>query len=109
MAFKKVTTIIQCERTEAVEQALEGIGVPGMSVTEVTGYGDYANFYRSPPLVTHHRIEIFVEADRVKAIVETILNSAHSGTEGDGVIAVLPVEHFYHIRDKQEIRSGSAD
>lgn len=107
MAYKKVTAIVQSEKLESVEQALEGIGVPGISVTHVKGYGDYANFYHSPPLVSHARIEVYIDSNQVESVVENILDSAHTGTDGDGVIAVLPVDNFYRIRDKKEIKTGS--
>lgn len=100
MTFNKITAIIQREKLEEVERSLEGIGVPGISVTHVKGYGDYANFYQSPPLVTHARIEIFAEQTQVNAIVKTIMDTAHTGMAGDGIVAVLPVARFHRIRNK---------
>lgn len=105
MGFKKVTAIIQCEVLEKVEMALQAAGVSGISVTYVKGYGDYSNFFKSPPLVTHARIEIFAEDAQVDPIVDTILTTAYTGMLGDGIIAVLPVEHFYRIRDHVELSS----
>ena len=52
------------------------------------------------PLVTHARIEIFIEESRVKSIVDTIMECAHTGRAGDGIIVVLPVEQVYKIRRK---------
>ena len=100
MSFKKITAIIQREKLEKVELALQGLSVSGISVTYVKGYGNYANFFKSPPLVSHARIEIFAEELKVEGIVETILQNAYTGMDGDGIVAVLPVEHFHRIRDK---------
>jgi len=105
MGFKKVTAIIQCEVLEKVEMALQEAGVSGISVTYVKGYGDYSIFFKSPPLVTHARIEIFAEDTQVDSIVDTILTTAYTGMLGDGIVAVLPVEHFYRIRDHVELPS----
>ncbi|MEA2081027.1 MAG: P-II family nitrogen regulator [Pseudomonadota bacterium] len=85
-----------------VEQALRKLGIPGMSCSHVKGYGEYADFYCSDWLVTHGRIEIFTLASDVQCIVDTIMDTAHSGSKGDGIIAVLPVEHLYHIRTREQ-------
>ncbi len=98
MKFSKITAIIRLDRAEQVEGKLKSIGVPGMSCTHVNGYGEYADFYSSDWKVKHARVEIFVRADQVQEIVNAILEAAGTGTSGDGIIAVLPVEHLYHIR-----------
>lgn len=105
MAFKKVIAILQCSVLEKVESALEEIGVPGISVTYIKGYGDYANFFKSPPLVKHARIEIFTDEKKADLVASTIMQSAHTGLQGDGLVAVLPVEHIYRITSQTEIRS----
>ena len=105
MAFKKVIAILQYSLLERVESALEEIGVPGISVTCIKGFGDYANFFKSPPLVKHARIEIFTDENKADLIASTIMQSAHTGLEGDGLVAVLPVEHIYSITSQSEIRS----
>jgi len=98
MEFRKITAIIRLDRAEQVEHKLKTIGVPGMSCTHVKGYGEYADFYSSDWKVEHARVELFVKATQVKEIVDAILEEAGTGTAGDGIIAVLPVEHLYHIR-----------
>ena len=105
MAFKKVIAILQCSVLEKVENALEEIGVPGISVTYIKGYGDYANFFQSPPLVKHARIEIFTDEKKADLVASTIMHSAHTGLQGDGLVAVLPVEHIYRITSQSEIQS----
>ncbi len=103
MAFKKITAIFRCENLEQVEIALEEIGVPGMSITYVEGYGEYANFYKTPPVCQHARIEIFVEEEKIDLITKTIVHVTHTGEIGDGLIAVMPVEHFYKIKSLEDI------
>lgn len=49
MALRKVTAIVRTEMLEEIEQHLQAIGVPGISVTYVKGFGNYANFFKSPP------------------------------------------------------------
>ncbi len=106
MSFRKVTAIFRCDSCEKVEQRLQEIGVHGFSISKVKGYGEYANLYSNDWLVTHARIEIFTEEANVEEIAETIMEAAHVGVEGDGIIAVLPVEKLYRIRTRSEVKPG---
>lgn len=108
MDFKKVTAIIRCESCEKVEQTLQKLGVHGFSISKVKGYGEYADLYSNDWLVSHARIEIFTEAPRAEKIVEAIMEAAHVGLEGDGIIAVLPVEKLFRIRTRSEFKPGEA-
>jgi nitrogen regulatory protein P-II 1 len=102
MNFRKVTAIIQSTVLEKVEQALRETGVNGISVTKVKGYGEYANFYTQDMMVSHARIEIFTYAENAERIAAAIMNAAHTGVTGDGIVAILPVEKVFHIRSKAE-------
>ena len=102
MQFRKVTAIIRPERLEEVERALKILNVPGVSVTKVKGFGEYANFYQSNWLSTHVRVEVFVSDKQAENIAKAIVDASHTGLEGDGIVAVLPVETVYHIRTKKQ-------
>ena len=104
MEFRKVTTIIQSTVLEKVEQALREIGVRGISVTKVKGYGEYANFYTQDMMVNHARIEIFTSAEKAGQIAAVIMDAAHTGIQGDGIVAILPVENILRICSKAEAR-----
>jgi nitrogen regulatory protein P-II 1 len=106
MELKKVTAIIDTDVLEKVENSLQKIGVTGISVTYVKGFGQYANFFKSPPLVSHARIEIFADEYTVHSIVDAIMQTAHTGLPGDGIIAVLPVERLYRISEMKEITTS---
>lgn len=106
MSFKKVTAIFRCDSCEKVERELQEIGVHGFSISKVKGYGEYANLYSDDWLVTHARIEIFTEESKADEIVKTIMEAAHVGMEGDGIVAVLPVEKLYRIRSLDKIKPG---
>lgn len=101
--YCKVTAIIRCEVLEKVEQRLNEIGVPGISVTQVKGHGEYSDFYSRDSMTTHVRVEIFISAQRAEAIVQAIMDAAHSGTAGDGIVAVLPVNQVYRIRHRAAV------
>lgn len=102
METRKITAIIRNSALEEVEERLQDMGVKGISVSRVTGYGEYANLYRSDWMVPHYRLEIFAKKPQTDAIVNAIMETAHLGMAGDGIVAVLPVEKLYRIRTKSE-------
>ncbi len=106
MGLKKITAIIRLDRADRVEERLKAAGVPGMSCTHVRGYGEYADFYSSDWQVIHARVEIFVDEAKAREIVDIFLEEAHTGVAGDGIVAVLPVEHLYHIRTGRDAALG---
>ncbi|MDX8408350.1 MAG: P-II family nitrogen regulator, partial [Mariprofundaceae bacterium] len=98
MKYRKVTAILMSERLADVEKALMAMHVSGISVSQVRGYGEYHDFYKPDMMCRHARIEIFCGANEADDIARCIIDAAHSGLAGDGIVAVLPVEDFYHIR-----------
>ncbi len=102
MNYRKVTAIIRCDVLEKVERKLQEMGVRGISVTKVKGYGEYADFYSRDWMVNHARVEIFTTESQADAIAQAIMEMAHVGLEGDGIVAVLPVEKLYRIRTRSE-------
>ena len=103
--MKLVTAVIKPFRLEAVREALDRIGVHGMTVTEVKGYGrqkGQTEIYRGAEYVITFlpkaKIEIAVADDRVDEVVETIEQSARTGQIGDGKIFVSDLEFAERIR-----------
>jgi len=101
--FCKVTSIIRCEVLEKVELRLRELGVHGYSVMQVKGCGEYTDFYSIDCMTTHARIEIFMSAKRAEVIAKAIMDAAHTGLEGDGIVAVLPVNKVYRVRLRAEM------
>jgi len=109
MKFRKVIAVIRPERLEAVENALKRLGVPGITVTKVKGFGEYENFYSSECLSSHVRIEVFIDEQQADKLALAVMDASHTGVEGDGIVAVLPVETVYHIRTRQKCESEVCD
>jgi len=86
MSFKKITAIVRTNLLESVEKALKEIGVPGVSVSQIKGYGEYSDFYAKDWMVTSSRVEVFIDTECA---------------EGDGIVVITPVEKIYHIRTKE--------
>lgn len=106
MSWYKVTAIVRRGALESVERTLQELGIGGISVTNVKGFGEYADFFRHDWLVSHVRIEVFTGEERAREIVEAILSTAHTGAEGDGLVALLPVAELYRIRSRRPCRPG---
>ena len=102
MKFSKVTAIIQPDILNKVEQKLHSINVPGMSISQVKGYGEYADFYTNDWMITHTRVEVIVEAQQAESVAEAIMSAAHTGCDGDGIISISPIESVYHIRSRKK-------
>jgi len=100
MKYRKVTAIVNRERLEMVERALRALHVEGASITEVRGWGEYCDFYKPDALTRHVRIEIFCDRKDADRIARGIMDAAHTGISGDGIVAVLPVEQVYCVRTK---------
>ncbi len=78
--------------------------VNGFSVSQVKGYGEYHNFFTHDWQVRSVRIEIFADATRAEEIARAIMEAAHTGGKGDGIVVMMPVEKIFRIRTKTEAR-----
>lgn len=105
MELRKVTAIIRGSTLKAVEDKLKEIRVPGISVSKVKGYGEYANFFTQDWMTQHARIEIFTTGERADEIAKAIVATAQSGSEGDGIVVVLPVSAIYRVRSGEAATS----
>lgn len=103
--FCNVTAIIRGDALEKVERRLQEIGVNGISVMRVKGYGEYANFYSPEGLTSHVRLDIYTAAKCCDDIAQAIMDAAFSGVPGDGIITVHPVGKVYRIRQRKAIGS----
>jgi nitrogen regulatory protein P-II 1 len=103
--MKKIEAIIQPFRLEPVKEALHGINVEGMTVTEVKGFGRqkglrevYRGMEYQVDFLPKVKIEIVTSDDKVAAIIEAITAKARTGRIGDGKIFVYPVVEVIRIR-----------
>lgn len=103
--MKKIEAIIKPFKLDEVKDALNEIGIQGITVSEVRGFGrqkGHTELYRGAEYVVDFlpkiKIEIIVKADMVANVIEVIVNSAKTGRIGDGKIFVLPVDEVVRIR-----------
>jgi nitrogen regulatory protein P-II 2 len=103
--MKLIVAIIKPFKLDDVRQALTSIGISGMTVTEVKGYGrqkGHTEIYRGAEYAVNFlpkiRVEVGVSDDRSAKTVEAITASARTGQIGDGKIFVMDLEHAVRIR-----------
>ncbi len=103
--MKKVEAIIKPFKLDDVKEALQEVGVQGLSVTEVKGFGrqkGHTELYRGAEYVVDFlpkvKIEMVLPDDQVEAAVEAIVSAARTEKIGDGKIFVSPVEQAIRIR-----------
>jgi nitrogen regulatory protein P-II 2 len=103
--MKLITAIIKPFKLEEVRDALSAVGVHGMTITEVKGYGrqkGHTELYRGAEYAVNFlpkiRIEVVVPAEDAEKVVEAIGSAAKTGQIGDGKIFVTPIEQALRIR-----------
>jgi len=103
--MKKIEAIIKPFKLDDVKEALNEIGIQGMTISEVKGYGrqkGHKEIYRGAEYVVDFipkiKIEIVVDNDRVNPVLEKIQLAANTGKIGDGKIFVLAVEEAVRVR-----------
>lgn len=96
---------MRSDKLNDVEKKLERLGVERINVCKVKGFGEYHNFFAPNWLTTEVRVEIFTKAEEADAITSAIMDAAHTGIPGGGVVAVLPIGKLYLIRMRSEATS----
>lgn len=103
--MKKIDAIIKPFKLEEVKNALHDIGVQGMTITEVKGFGrqkGIVEVYRGAeyhiPFIPKVKLEIVINDDKVEQVVQVLLDTAQTGEIGDGKIFISPVEETVRIR-----------
>jgi nitrogen regulatory protein P-II 1 len=103
--MKKIEAIVKPFKLDEVKEALTQVGVDGMTISEVKGFGrqkGHTELYRGAEYVVEFlpkvKIEVLVSDEKAAPVVETITKAARSGQIGDGKIFVSPVDEVVRIR-----------
>ncbi|MCD6046027.1 MAG: glnK [Gammaproteobacteria bacterium] len=103
--MKLITAIIKPFKLDEVREALDALDLPGMTVTEVKGFGrqkGHSELYRGAEYVVDFlpkiKIELAIADEVVDTAIEAIMKAAHTGKIGDGKIFVTPLEQVIRVR-----------
>ena len=111
--MKLIVAFIKPFKVDDVKDALKGIGVTGMSISDASGFGRQSGqteVYRGAEyeveFIPKVRLDVLIDDDLVSAAVNAIAAAAHTGEIGDGKVAVLPVEDVLRIRTGERGRDA---
>ena len=106
--MKLITAIVKPHRVGDIRTALQAVGVNGMTVSEVSGFGrqkGHTEVYRgaehSVDLIPKVRLEVLVEDSDLDSLVDTIVKAAGTGAIGDGKVWVTPIDTVVRVRTNE--------
>lgn len=98
MNIQCIVAIVPPDMVEPLEVKLRSLHVGRITLTRVKGFGEYKNFYSNDWLSEHTKIEIFAEESKVEELLDALRESAVADVPGSGIVAVIPVDKFFHLR-----------
>ncbi|GAA1803444.1 P-II family nitrogen regulator [Luedemannella flava] len=105
LSMKLVTAVIKPHQLDAVKEALHAMGVAGMTVSEVQGYGrqkGHTEVYRGAEYTVEFlpkiRVEVLIDEIDVEKVVDAVVSASRTGKIGDGKVWVAPVEEVIRVR-----------
>ena len=102
MDINLIIAVIRRDKLEEVEKKLQDMGVERITVSKIKGFGEYHDFFAQNWMVEEVRIEVFTRKDEVEAVTAAIMDAAHTGLPGDGIVAVVPIDKFFLTRTRAE-------
>jgi len=104
MALSLVVAFVRESRVKSVVSKLYENSIPGATISPVRGYGEHVNVYSQDITEENVRVEVFVAETFAQHVVEIIMQTAHTGLSGDGIVAVLPVISMYQTKDFTQLK-----
>ena len=93
-----VIAIVSPQCVAELESQLVRIGIEGITLSKVKGFGEYKNFFRDDWLSDHTKVEILTDEMKVPALLDVLVKTAGSSLPGSGVVAVMPVDSVIPLR-----------
>jgi len=101
--MKRITSIVPVELLEKLEKCLRATGVPGMTVDEVRGFGEHANFFSRDLMRSNVRIEIYISESKLDSTIQAIVDFAQQEHTPAGILVIESVERMINLNDGTEI------
>ena len=91
MDVRLIIAIIRRDKLNDVEAKVRELGAERIDISSVKGYGEHRNFFAKDWMGDEVRLEIYTKKEQVKTIAVGIMDAAHTGMPGDGIVVVVPV------------------
>ncbi len=98
MGFNKVVLIINITDYELISDEINKLNVPGITINNVQGFGDYWNEYSPKDLCDSLKVEIYTSSEQADGIAVALSKLASNMTEGGGVVVIEPVSKLYNVK-----------
>ncbi len=105
MELALVVAIVRSDKLGAVERKLHEVGVRGITVIKAKGFGEHSlphDILGRALMADQAKLEIYVARDQAESVAETVVGAAHTGSAGDGIVAILPVQRVFSVRTRSE-------
>jgi nitrogen regulatory protein P-II 1 len=103
MPYKYVVAVVRPDVITALRMKLSQIGVRGITLSRVKGFGETSTSFPGDGVADHTRLEVFVEESEVEALLAALRETAFAGVPGAGIAAVMPVDTFEHLRASGDV------
>jgi len=103
MKIKRITTIVPTEYLDKFERCLRTAGVPGMTIDNVKGFGEHANYFSTDLLRSNVRIEVYIGEERCNEICEAIKCFAAETRTPAGILVIEPIDQLIDLNTGQDI------
>jgi nitrogen regulatory protein P-II 1 len=107
MQYKYVVAVLRPDVVAPLRMKLSQIGVRGITLSRVKGFGETRTSLPGDWLADHTRLEVFVEESEVEALLAALRETAFVGVPGAGIAAVMPVDTFEHLRASGDAASDA--
>jgi nitrogen regulatory protein PII len=107
MTIKRITTIVPTDFLDKFEKCLRAAGVPGMTIDNVRGFGEHANYFSSDLLRSNVRIEVYIGNDRCDEVCEAICNFAQETHTSAGILAVESIDRLIDLNSGSEVLAAN--
>ena len=107
MSIKRITTIVPTGYLDKFERCLRTAGVPGMTIDNVKGFGEHANYFSSDLLRSNVRVEVYVPEDRCNDVREAITRFAAESHITAGILTIESIEHLIDLNTGKDALVGN--
>lgn len=103
MEIKRITTIVPTDFLDQFEKCLRSAGVPGMTIDNVRGFGEHANYFSSDLLRSNVRIEVYIGNDRCDEVCDVICEFARETHTSAGILAIESVDRLIDLNSGKDV------
>lgn len=107
MKIKRITTIVPVDYLEDYERCLRGAGVPGMTIDNVRGFGEHANYFSADLLRSNVRIEVYVSEERCDVVSEAIKCFASETHTTAGILVIETIDRLIDLNTGNDVLAVS--